>query len=136
MTNKILSVFFIVITVTACQTEQEKLNLEVNSFGAFSDSLLAVNKHYVEVLYGDTSLIELSDPLNPSFYFKDTAIQLHSNIFDTTTEYTQTKMAPVLKKYNTWENRLDSLKGNMDKQTRDLFELTKFKINEIKQPVK
>lgn len=136
MTNKILSVFFIVITVTACQTEQEKLNLEVNSFGAFSDSLLAVNKHYVEVLYGDTSLIELSDPLNPSFYFKDTAIQLHSNIFDTTTVYTQTKMAPVLKKYNTWENRLDSLKGNMDKQTRDLFELTKFKINEIKQPVK
>jgi hypothetical protein len=136
MTNKILSVFFIIITIVSCQSEQEKLEQEVAEFENFSDSLLAVNKHYVEVLYGDTSLIELSDPLNPSFYFKDTAIQLHSNIFDTSTVYAQTKMAPTLQKYNSWEQKLDSLKTKMDKQTIDLFEHTKSKINEIKQPVK
>jgi hypothetical protein len=105
-------------------------------FKEFSDSLLRVNKHYVEVLYGDTNLFNITDPSNPALSFNDTAIQLHSNIFDTTTEYTQKVMMQTLKRYNELEQKYDTLKHLMDKNTIQVFETIKNNINTIKQPVK
>ncbi|MFY7733142.1 MAG: hypothetical protein ACOVSR_06630 [Bacteroidia bacterium] len=75
----------IIVSIYSCETKQQKIKNEMVLFREFSDSLLRVNKHYVEVLYGDTNLFNITDPSNPALSFNDTAIQLHSNIFDTTT---------------------------------------------------
>lgn len=120
----------------SCKTEEDKIKEDVTKFNTFADSILGYNKYYVEVLYGDTDIFEIKDPSNPELIFRDSAIQLHSNIFDTATSYTKTEMAPVLEKYNNWEHQLDSLKPKMDKQTMSLFESIKAKINVIKQPIK
>ena len=123
--------------IFACNTEQDKIKAEVDSFKVFTDSLLAVNKNYVEVLYGDTILmgdIE-SDELH-GVNLEDTVISLHSNIFDSFTDFTKTKMAETLAKYNSLELKLDTTKNKMDEKTLKLFESIKQNINTIKQPVK
>ena len=126
-----LTIFF------SCESEQDKIKAEVNSFKVFTDSLLAVNKNYVELLYGDTIILgDLKSDELQGLDLKDTAIQLHSNIFDTFTDFTRTKMAETLAKYNSLELKLDTSKYKMDEKTLKLFETIKYNINVIKQPVK
>jgi hypothetical protein len=98
---------------------------------------LAVNKNYVEVLYGDTMILgDLKGDDLQGLDIEDTAISLHSNIFDTFTDFTKTKMAATLSKYNSLELKLDTMKTKMDEKTLKLFESIKQNINVIKQPVK
>jgi hypothetical protein len=136
MQFKNILVIAITVSIFSCETKQQKIKNEIVVFKEFSDSLLRVNKHYVEVLYGDTNLFNITDPSNPTLSFNDTAIQLHSNIFDTTTEFTQKVMMQTLKRYNELEQKYDTLKHLMDKNTIQVFETIKNKINTIKQPVK
>lgn len=136
MQFKNILVIAITFSIFSCETKQQKIKNEIVVFKEFSDSLLRVNKHYVEVLYGDTNLFNITDPSNPALSFNDTAIQLHSNIFDTNTEYTQKVMMQTLKKYNELEQKYDTLKHLMDKNTIQVFETIKNNINTIKQPVK
>ncbi|MCF8430117.1 MAG: hypothetical protein K9G64_08290 [Bacteroidia bacterium] len=135
-TKTFLAILFLIF-IFSCESEQDKIKAEVNSFKEFSDSLLAVNKNYVEVLYGDTILMGdiKSDELQ-GLNLEDTVIALHSNIFDTFTEFTKTKMAKTLAKYNSLELKLDTMKSKMDEKTLKLFESIKQNINTIKQPVK
>ncbi len=135
-TKTFLSMLFLTF-IFSCESEQDKIKAEVNSFKVFTDSLLAVNKNYVEVLYGDTILMGdiKSDELQ-GLNLEDTVIQLHSNIFDTFTEFTRTKMAETLARYNSLELKLDTTKAKMDEKTLKLFETIKHNINVIKQPVK
>jgi len=123
--------------IFACNTEQDKIKAELDSFKVFTDSLLAVNKNYVEVLYGDTILMGdiKSDELQ-GVNLEDTVISLHSNIFDTFTDFTKTKMAETLARYNSLELKLDTMKNKMDDKTLKLFESIKQDIYIIKQPVK
>ncbi|MFZ4799212.1 MAG: hypothetical protein ACOYMA_17060 [Bacteroidia bacterium] len=123
--------------IFACNTEQDKLKAEVDSFKVFTDSILAVNKNYVEVLYADTMLVSdiQSDELE-GLDLNAQAISLHSNIFDTATNFAKTKMAETLAKYNSLELKLDTTKNKMDEKTLTLFESIKQNINIIKQPVK
>ncbi len=135
-TKNLLAVLFLTIFFS-CESEQDKIKAEVNSFKIFTDSLLAVNKNYVEVLYGDTIILgDLKSDELQGLDLKDTAIQLHSNIFDTFTDFTRTKMAETLAKYNSLELKLDTSKYKMDEKTLKLFETIKYNINVIKQPVK
>lgn len=137
MKNNIIKWYVLLLLIgVSCQTEQEKIKLKVDSFGVFADSLLAYNKYYVEVLYGDTEMLEIQDPINPALNFKGKAIQLHSNIFDTTTNYDNTAMANALQKYNGLMRELDSVKFNMDQKTAGKFEAIKANINQIKKPIK
>ena len=123
--------------IFSCESEQDKIKAEVNSFKVFTDSLLAVNKNYVEVLYGDTMILgDLKSEELIGLDLEDTAISLHSNIFDTFTDFTKTKMAETLARYNSLELKLDTTKAKMDEKTLKLFETIKHDINEIKQPVK
>lgn len=133
--KSLIAIIFLAL-VFSCQSEQEKLKEEVNFFKVFSDSLLAVNKNYVEVLYGDTILMGdiKSDELQ-GVNLEDTVIALHSNIFDTFTDFTKTKMAETLARYNRMELKLDTVKKKMDEKTLKLFETIKQNINVIKQPV-
>ena len=137
MKSKTLTAILFLTFIFSCESEQDKIKAEVNSFKVFSDSLLAVNKNYVEVLYGDTILMGdiKSDELQ-GLNLEDTVVALHSNIFDTFTEFTRTKMAETLAKYNSLELKLDTIKSKMDEKTLKLFESIKHNINEIKQPVK
>ena len=135
-TKTLLAILFLTIFFS-CESEQDKIKAEVNSFKIFTDSLLAVNKNYVEVLYGDTIILgDLKSDELQGLDLKDTAIQLHSNIFDTFTDFTRTKMAETLAKYNSLELKLDTSKYKMDEKTMKLFETIKYNINVIKQPVK
>ena len=137
MKNNIIKWYVLLMLIgVSCQTEQEKMKLKVDSFGVFADSLLAYNKYYVEVLYGDTEMLEIQDPINPALNFKGKAIQLHSNIFDTSTNYANTTMANALQKYNGLVRELDSAKFNMDEKTAGKFEAIKANINQIKKPIK
>lgn len=137
MKNNIIKWYVLLLLIgVSCQTEQEKIKLKVDSFGVFADSLLAYNKYYVEVLYGDTEMLEIQDPINPALNFKGKAIQLHSNIFDTTTNYANTAMANALQKYNSLVRELDTLKFSMDEKTAGKFEAIKANINQIKKPIK
>ena len=123
--------------IFSCESEQDKIKAEVNSFKVFTDSLLAVNKNYVEVLYGDTMILgDLKSEELIGLDLEDTAISLHSNIFDTFTDFTKTKMAETLARYNSLELKLDTTKAKMDEKTLKLFETIKHNINVIKQPVK
>jgi len=137
MKSKTLLAILFLTFIFSCESEQDKIKAEVNSFKVFTDSLLAVNKNYVEVLYGDTILMGdiKSDELQ-GLNLEDTVIQLHSNIFDTFAEFTTTKMAETLAKYNSLELKLDTTKSKMDDKTLKLFETIKHNINVIKQPVK
>jgi len=135
-TKTLLAILFLTIFFS-CESEQDKIKAEVDSFKVFTDSLLAVNKNYVEVLYGDTMILgDLKSDELQGLDLKDTAIQLHSNIFDTFTEFTRTKMAETIAKYNSLELKLDTTKAKMDEKTLKLFETIKHNINVIKQPVK
>lgn len=130
------AIFIQLCFVVACKNEQDKAKEQVAIFKTFTDSILAFNKNYVEVLYGDTQVLNIVDPSNPEIRFNDTAIALHANIFDTTAEYTKSKMHLTLAKYNALEAKIDSLVPNMDTKTRALFEQIKHDINTIKQPIK
>lgn len=135
-TKTLLAILFLTIFFS-CESEQDKIKAEVDSFKVFTDSLLAVNKNYVEVLYGDTMILgDLKSDELQGLDLKDTAIQLHSNIFDTFTEFTRTKMAETIAKYNSLELKLDTTKAKMDEKTLKLFETIKHSINEIKQPIR
>lgn len=137
MKNKVIKWYVLLLVIgLSCQTEQEKIKLKVDSFGVFADSLLAYNKYYVEVLYGDTEMLDIQDPINPALNFKGKAIQLHSNIFDTSTNYANKAMANALQKYNGLVHELDSLKFNMDPKTVVEFEGIKANINQIKKTIK
>lgn len=137
MNSKTLIAILFLTIFFSCESEQDKIKAEVNYFKVFTDSLLAVNKNYVEVLYGDTIILgDLKSDELQGLDLKDTAIQLHSNIFDTFTEFTRTKMAETLAKYNSLELKLDTSKYKMDEKTLKLFETIKHNINVIKQPVK
>lgn len=137
MKSKTLTAILFLTFIFSCESAQDKIKADVNSFKAFTDSLLAVNKNYVEVLYGDTIILgDLKSDELQGLDLKDTAIQLHSNIFDTFTEFTRTKMAETLAKYNSLELQLDTSKAKMDEKTLKLFESIKHNINVIKQPVK
>ena len=137
MNSKTLIAVIFFIFIFSCESEQDKIKAEVNSFKIFTDSLLAVNKNYVEVLYGDTMILgDLKSDELQGLDLEDTAISLHSNIFDTFTDFTRTKMAETLAKYNSLELKLDTSKYKMDEKTLKLFETIKYNINVIKQPVK
>lgn len=132
----LLSILFLTFFFS-CESEQDKIKAEVNSFKIFTDSLLAVNKNYVEVLYGDTIILgDLKSDELQGLDLEDTAISLHSNIFDTFTDFTKTKMAETLARYNSLELKLDTSKSIMDSKTMELFESIKHSINEIKQPIR
>ncbi len=135
-TKTLLAMLFFTF-IFSCESEQDKINAEVISFKIFADSLLTVNKNYVEVLYGDTLILgDLKSDELQGLDIEDTAISLHSNIFDTFTDFTKTKMAETLARYNSLELKLDTSKSKMDEKTLKLFESIKHNINEIKQPVK
>ncbi|MFZ4798715.1 MAG: hypothetical protein ACOYMA_14545 [Bacteroidia bacterium] len=135
-TKTLLAMLFFTF-ILSCESEQDIINAEVNSFKIFADSLLAVNKNYVEVLYGDTIILgDFESEELQGLDLEDTAISLHSNIFDTFTDFTKTKMAETLARYNSLELKLDTSKSKMDEKTLKLFESIKHNINEIKQPVK
>jgi hypothetical protein len=137
MKSKTLLAMLFLTFIFSCESEQDKIKAEVNSFKVFTDSLLAVNKNYVEVLYGDTMILgDLKSEELIGLDLEDTAISLHSNIFDTFTDFTKTKMAETLARYNSLELKLDTTKAKMDEKTLKLFETIKHDINEIKQPVK
>jgi hypothetical protein len=135
-TKTLIAILFLTFFFS-CESEQDKIKAEVNSFKVFTDSLLAVNKNYVEVLYGDTMVLGdiKSDDLE-GLNLEDTIISLHSNIFDTFTDFTKIKMTETLNKYNSLELKLDTIKTKMDEKTLKLFESIKNNINVIKQPVK
>ena len=135
MTNKSLSFFALTLLILSCQTEQDKIKLEVVNFNTFADSLMAVNKNYVEVLKCDTQMLDIVDPSNPELQFHGPAVVLHSNIFDTTTEFTKTKMALTLEKYNKLEINLDSNKTKMNESTVKIFEKAKANIRRLMQPL-
>lgn len=137
MKSKISITLTFFVLIFSCNNEQKTIKDYVNSFKDFSDSLLLVNKNYVEVLYADTMLV--SDMKNDElvgFDLNDTIISLHSNIFDTFTDFSKNKMAATLAKYNSFELKLDTLKSKMDDKTLKLFEGIKQNINTIKQPIK
>jgi hypothetical protein len=137
MKSKTLLAMLFLTFIFSCESEQDKIKAEVNSFKVFTDSLLAVNKNYVEVLYGDTMILgDLKSEELIGLDLEDTAISLHSNIFDTFTDFTKTKMAETLARYNSLELKLDTTKAKMDEKTLKLFETIKHNINVIKQPVK
>jgi hypothetical protein len=137
MKSKTLLAILFLTFIFSCESEQDKITAEVNSFKVFADSLLAVNKNYVEVLYGDTFLMgDIKSEELQGLNLEDTVIQLHSNIFDTFTDFTKNKMAENLAKYNSLELKLDTTKSKMDEKTLKLFETIKHNINVIKQPVK
>jgi hypothetical protein len=137
MKSKTLLAILFLTFIFSCESEQDKIKAEVNSFKVFTDSLLAVNKNYVEVLYGDTMILgDLKSEELIGLDLEDTAISLHSNIFDTFTDFTKTKMAETLARYNSLELKLDTTKAKMDEKTLKLFETIKHNINVIKQPVK
>jgi hypothetical protein len=136
MKFKTLFVIIFSTFIISCESEQDKIKAEVNSFKVFTDSLLAVNKNYVEVLYGDTMILgDLKSDELQGLDLEDTAISLHSNIFDTFTDFTKTKMAETLARYNSLELKLDTMKSKMDEKTLKLFETIKHDINIIKQPI-
>lgn len=124
-----------IIFIFSCESEEQKLNKEVNEFKQFSDSLLTYNKYYVEVLYGDTHVIDIVDPSNPELRFNDTAVEHHSNIFDTSTEYFKNSMAPSLNKYLALELKLDTLTPSMNENMLKSFKETKTKVRNIMQPI-
>jgi hypothetical protein len=137
MNSKTLIAILFLTFFFSCESEQDKIKAEVNSFKIFTDSLLAVNKNYVEVLYGDTIILgDLKSDELQGLDLEDTAISLHSNIFDTFTDFTKTKMAETLARYNSLELKLDTSKSIMDSKTMELFESIKHSINEIKQPIR
>ena len=118
--------------IFACNTEQDKIKAEVDSFKVFTDSLLLVNVEYIRGF--DSSMVVTPFPNDKAMVIIDTIIK-HSNLFDIS-QNTSEPILSTLEKYNTMEQHLDSEKAKMDAKTLELFESIKQKMNEIKQPIK
>jgi hypothetical protein len=135
MKIRTITLLSFIVFIFSCESEEQKLNKEVNEFKQFSDSLLTYNNYYVEVLYGDTQMIDIVDPSNPELRFKGPAVVHHSNIFDTTTENFKKSMAPSLNKYLALELKLDTMQKLMNENMLKSFKETKTKVRNIMQPI-
>ncbi len=135
MKIRTITLLSFILFLFSCESNEQKLTKEFNEFNTFSDSLLKYNKYYVEVLYGDTHVIDIIDPSNPELRFNDTAVEHHSNIFDTTTEYFKNSMAPSLNKYLALELKLDTMQKLMNENMLKSFKEIKTKVRNIMQPI-
>lgn len=129
--TNLLSIAFITLTF-ACGTEKNEISNEVNSFKAYTDSILAANTEYLTGV--DTLFMEVpKSPTEPDVVVIDTIIEKHSNLLDTTNHWNNNSLQ-TLNKYNSMEQHLDSAKSKMDNKTLELYESIKLKMNAIKQP--
>jgi hypothetical protein len=119
--------------IFACGTDKNEISKEVNSFKAYTDSILAANTEYLAGV--DTLFMERpKSPTEPDVIVIDTMIQKHSNLMDTTNHWNNNSLQ-ILTKYNSMEQHLDSAKSKMDTKTLELYESIKQKMNAIKQPI-
>lgn len=124
----------IITLIFACGTEKNEITNEVNSFKAYTDSILAANTEYLTGV--DTLFMEVpKSPTEPDVVVIDTIIEKHSNLLDTTNHWNNNSLQ-TLNKYNSMEQHLDSVKSKMDTKTMELYESIKIKMNAIKQPVR
>ncbi len=124
----------IITLIFACGTEKNEITNEVNSFKAYTDSILAANNEYLTGV--DTLFMEVpKSPTEPDVVVIDTIIEKHSNLLDTTNHWNNNSLQ-TLNKYNSMEQHLDSVKSKMDTKTMELYESIKIKMNAIKQPVR
>lgn len=131
--TNLLAIAFITLTF-GCGTEKNEITNEVNSFKAYTDSILAANTEYL--IGVDTVFMEVpKSPTEPDVVVIDTIIEKHSNLLDTTNHWNNNSLQN-LNKYNSMEQHLDSAKGKMDNKTMELYESIKIKMNAIKQPVR
>lgn len=131
--TNLLAITFITLTF-ACGTEKNEISNELNSFKAYTDSILAANTEYLTGV--DTIFMEVpKSPNEPDVVIVDTIIEKHSNLLDTTNHWNNNALQ-TLNKYNSMEQHLDSAKSKMDNKTMELYELIKIKMNAIKQPVR
>lgn len=124
----------VITLIFACGTEKNEIIDEVNSFKAYTDSILAANTEYLTGV--DTLFMEVpKSPTEPDEVVVDTIIEKHSNLLDTTNHWNNNSLQ-TLNKYNSMEQHLDSAKSKMDNKTIELYESIKIKMNAIKQPVR
>lgn len=124
----------VITLIFACGTEKNEIIDEVNSFKAYTDSILAANTEYLTGV--DTLFMEVpKSPTEPDVVVVDTIIEKHSNLLDTTNHWNNNSLQ-TLNKYNSMEQHLDSAKSKMDNKTMELYELIKIKMNAIKQQVR
>ena len=134
MKNQSLFAIAILSIIFACGTSNGNLKGEFETFKSFTDSLLVVNLAYLNGT--DTTYVEGPSANDPAVVVLDTVIVTHSNLFDTSHYNYTNNLLPMLEKYNTMEQHLESEKAKMDAKTLELFESIKQKMNEIKQPIK
>lgn len=124
----------IITLIFACGTEKNEITNEVNSFKAYTDSILVANTEYLTGV--DTLFMEVpKSPTEPDVVVVDTIIEKHSNLLDTTNHWNNNSLQ-TLNKYNSMEQHLDSVKSKMDNKTMELYESIKIKMNAIKQPIR
>ncbi len=124
----------VITLIFACGTEKNEIIDEVNSFKAYTDSILAANTEYLTGV--DTLFMEVpKSPTEPDEVVVDTIIEKHSNLLDTTNHWNNSSLQ-TLNKYNSMEQHLDSAKSKMDNKTMELYESIKIKMNAIKQPIR
>ncbi len=124
----------VITLIFACGTEKNEIIDEVNSFKAYTDSILAANTEYLTGV--DTLFMEVpKSPTEPDEVVVDTIIEKHSNLLDTTNHWNNNSLQ-TLNKYNSMEQHLDSAKSKMDNKTMELYESIKIKMNAIKQPIR
>jgi hypothetical protein len=124
----------VITLIFACGTEKNEITNKVNSFKAYTDSILAANTEYLTGV--DTLFMEVpKSPTEPDVVVVDTVIEKHSNLLDTTNHWNNNSLQ-TLNKYNSMEQHLDSVKSKMDIKTMELYESIKIKMNAIKQPVR
>ena len=124
----------IITLIFACGTEKNEITNELNSFKAYTDSILAANNEYLTGV--DTLFMEVpKSPTEPDVVVIDTIIEKHSNLLDTTNHWNNNSLQ-TLNKYNSMEQHLDSVKSKMDTKTMELYESIKIKMHAIKQPVR
>ncbi len=124
----------VITLIFACGTEKNEIIDEVNSFKAYTDSILAANTEYL--IGVDTLFMEVpKSPTEPDEVVVDTIIEKHSNLLDTTNHWNNNSLQ-TLNQYNSMEQHLDSVKSKMDTKTMELYESIKIKMNAIKQPVR
>ena len=124
----------VITLIFACGTKKNEITNEVNSFKAYTDSILAANTEYL--IGVDTLFMEVpKSPIEPDEVVVDTIIEKHSNLLDTTNHWNNNSLQ-TLNKYNSMEQHLDSVKSKMDIKTMELYESIKIKMNAIKQPVR
>jgi hypothetical protein len=124
----------VITLIFACGTEKNEIIDEVNSFKAYTDSILAANNEYLTGV--DTVFMEVpKSPTEPDEVVVDTIIEKHSNLLDTTNHWNNNSLQ-TLNKYNSMEQHLDSAKSKMDNKTIELYESIKIKMNAIKQPIR